>query len=212
MVILQPARRGPHDDSGTLVFTRRVTYAITRHKDPDNQFDPRRGCRLSLQLQQLRFDPGEILGAAGDPHKVDVPLLASCGSDDVFCERQREGDAGTPGNKLVVCSVGVNHRNTVCSAHDRREGIEMLWILTELGETFRLPVEGPDDVELLVDRSVGRRNARRREWVGLEKAQRREGEEEVLAGIPNDAAFDAEDQDVDAIGVLVPLDRAIKRV
>lgn len=88
----------------------------------------------------------------------------------------------------------------------------MLWVLAELGETFRLPVEGADDVELLVDRGVGRRNARRREWVRLEKAQRREGEKEMLAGIPDDAAFDAEDQDVDAIGVLVPLDRAIKRV
>lgn len=48
--------------------------------------------------------------------------------------------------------------------------------------------------------------------VGLEKAQRQKGEEEVLAGIPDDAALGAEDQNVDAIGVLMPLDRVIKGV
>lgn len=35
----------------------------------------------------------------------------------------------------------------------------MLWVLAKIGETVRLPVEGVDDVELLVGRGVGRRNA-----------------------------------------------------
>lgn len=46
--------------------------------------------------------------------------------------------------------------------------------------------------------------------VGLEKAH--EGQKGVLIGVPDDAAFDADDRNIDAVGVLVPLNRAVQIV
>lgn len=46
----------------------------------------------------------------------------------------------------------------------------------------------------------------------FEEVERWEGEEEVLAGFPDDATLDAKNEDVNAVNVLVPLDRAIEGV
>lgn len=58
----------------------------------------------------------------------------------MFCERQREGDASAAGDELIMCGGRINYWCAICAGYDSGEGVVVIGVFAELGETLSLAV------------------------------------------------------------------------